>query len=259
MSLPALTNWDATRIALHQAAQPLGQIRKMIIPHQPNHAHLTLPITKHGLTTGETEHGTLSLDFIDRTVTYLCPAGDLETIPLAGHTQLTLTEAILAAMDKHGHPVASIDRTEITGTTPLEVDAALAKDYAGVLYSMFTTFARFRAGLIGYLSPVNVWPHGFDLSTLWFAKGAVEEQDPHLNFGFSPGSPGFARPYIYVYARPMPAGFLDIKLPEPAYWTRDKWTGIVIDYDFLAKQADHEDVLNDLLGKIYAAAAPLLQ
>ncbi len=258
MTLPTLPNWDSTRIALHQAAQILGEVRKAAGIRLPNHAHLTLEVTPRGLTTGNTDAGTLTLDYPERTITYVCPAGSITHLHLAEHTQISLADAVLKAMDSHGHPV-SINRAEITGTTPLDADSALAADYAAALYSIFTAIARFRARLIGPQSPLNVWPHCFDLSMLWFARGFVEEQDPHLNFGFSPGSPGFPRPYVFVYARPMPDGFLDIKLPEPAYWTRDRWTGIVIDYDFLAAQNDHETVLEKLLSAIYAAAVPLLQ
>lgn len=257
MTLPALTNWESTRTTLHLASRILGESRKAAGVRLPNHAHLTLEVTPRGLTTNKTDAGTLTLDYPDREITYVCPEGSVTKIPLAGHSQVSLAEEVLKALADHSHPL-TLNYAEITDTNPLQPDAALAADYAAVQYSMFATIARFRARLIGYLSPVNVWPHGFDISTLWFARGTVEEQDPHLNIGFSPGSAGFPRPYIYVYARPQPAGFLDIKLPEPAYWTRDKWTGIVIDYDFLAKQADHERVLENMLDAIYAAGAPLL-
>lgn len=258
MTLPPLPNWDNTRIALHQAAQILGEVRKASGIRLPNHAHLTVEVTSRGVTTGTTPEGTLTLDFPDRQITYVCPAGSITHIPLAGHTQIALADAVLKAITDHDHTVI-INRDPITGTTPLEADPALAANYANALYSIFTAIARFRARIIGPMSPLNVWPHGFDLSMLWFAHGFVEEQDPHINIGFSPGSPGFPRPYIYVYARPIPEGLFDIKLPEPAYWTRERWTGIVIDYDYLAAQPNHEAVLENLLQEIYLEIASLLQ
>jgi uncharacterized protein DUF5996 len=112
--------------------------------------------------------------------------------------------------------------------------------------------------LLGGLSPMIVWPHGFDLSFLWFARGFTETQDPHLNVGFSPGSAGFPRPYVYVYAYPIPKGLLDVKLPEPAHWNTAGWTGLVIDYDALAGLPNHEIVLEQTLGTIFASIEPLM-
>jgi hypothetical protein len=103
-----------------------------------------------------------------------------------------------------------------------------------------------------------VWPHGFDLSFLWFARGFDEGGDPHLNFGFSPGSPGFPRPYVYAYAHPKPEGMFDFKPPAPARWNTEPWTGIVIDYDALAAASDAESTLETLLLDIHAGLAVLM-
>jgi hypothetical protein len=259
MSLPALSNWDSTRIALHQTAQVMGAVRKIVAKPLPNWAHLGLYVTSTGVTTGALPEGDeLILDFTTQVLTYICPALTINPVPLAGHTQMTLTDAVVKTMTDTGHGVEP-NREKLIGTEKFDINATTAKEYATALYSMFSTIARFRARLLGGLSPMVIWPHGFDLSFLWFARGFDEPKDPHLNVGFSPGSPGFPRPYIYAYAHPIPNGLLDVKLPEPARWNTAGWTGVVIDYDALAGLPDHEIVLENLLRTIYTSIAPMME
>ena len=254
MSLPALSNWDATRKSLHLAAQVIGGIRKVSIQPLPNYAHLGLYIVKDGLTSGRLEDGgELRLDLALSNVSYIQPDGTPSTLPLQGYTQASLTNAVLKAMADAGHPASNVDLSKIADQTPLTVDARTAAEYQQALYSVYTAITRFRARLIGMMSPVIVFPHGFDASFLWFKRGAEERSDPHLNFGFSPGSAGFPRPYVYSYASPMPANYFDVKLPPIARFVRDPWKGIVIDYDKFAAESDSESVLEQTLIEIQTA------
>jgi hypothetical protein len=260
MPLPALANWDSTRIGLHQAAQVIGAIRKLDAAPLPNWLHLALEVVPEGVTSGELAPsigGNLLLNFAERAIVYTCPEGTVNPIPLEGHTQVSLLDAVLAAMEKTGHP-AQPDRSKITGQDKLNVNANSAAEYNRALYSIYTGIARFKARLFGSMSRMVVWPHGFDLSFLWFARGFDEEKDPHMNIGFSPGSAGFERPYIYAFARPLPTGFFDAKLPAGWRWQREGWTGTVIDYDTLASEAQVEQKLEQMLLQIQTAISPLM-
>ncbi len=258
MTLPALANWESTRQTLHQAAQVVGAIKQVSVERLPNYAHLGLYVYTDGLTSGRlSDGGELRLNLNQSAVIYTCPAGNVSTIALQGHTQATLTDALLKAMDAAGHPV-SIDRSHVAGQTTFTLNTATAVEYQQALHSIYTAIARFRGRLLGNVSPMIVFQHGFDLSFLWFKRGTEERTDPHLNFGFSPGSAGFPRPYVYSYASPLPAGYFDVKLPAAARFTRDTWNGIVIDYDTLAAASDHESLLEQALVDIQAAVASLL-
>jgi hypothetical protein len=258
MTLPALANWDSTRQALHQAAQVVGAIKQVSVERLPNYAHLGLYVYTDGLTSGRLSDGAeLRLNINQSSVLYNCPAGNVSTIALQGHTQATLTDAVLNAMQAAGHP-ASIDRSHVADQSSFTLIPATAMEYQQALHSVYSAIARFRGRLLGNLSPMIIFPHGFDLSFMWFKRGAEERTDPHLNFGFSPGSAGFPRPYIYSYASPLPDGYFDVKLPTVARFTRDTWKGIVIDYDTLASASDHESLLEQTLVDIQAAVAPLL-
>jgi hypothetical protein len=258
MSLPALSNWDSTRPGLHQAAQILGAIRKTVAQPLPNYAHLGLYVTPEGVTTGSLPFGgELSLEFAGRSVVYTPVDGDAHYTSLSSHSQSSLTDAVLGVLKDMGNNIA-LDHSKLSGMQPLDVQMDVAADYAEALYSVHSAIARFRSRLLGSMSPMIVFPHGFDLSFLWFARGFAEEKDPHMNFGFSPGSPGLSRPYVYVYAHPIPGSMFDVRLPEGARWYRANWNGIVIDYDTLAQESDHEVKLEGMLRDIHAAVAPLM-
>ncbi|HUN05666.1 MAG TPA: DUF5996 family protein [Aggregatilineales bacterium] len=256
--LPALTNWDSTRMTLHQAAQVLGAIREFQATPQSNYHHLPLMVTPNGLRSGPLPvGGELVLDFNRAHITYTCPADTCSTIPLSGHTQTSLAAAVLEAMAKTGHP-AEPSPASFNGTHPLVIDRIQASDYASALYRVFTALARVRARLNGSQTALVVWPHGFDLSGLWFQRGFDEAADPHINIGFSPGSPGIDRPYVYLYAWPQPPGWTTLSLPELAHWHQQNWTGVVIPYDSLAPLPNPEAKLEDLLETVMKAVQEVM-
>src|SRR4029078_4422242 len=106
MSLPPLANFDPTRKALHQAAQVVGGIKKVAANPLPNYAQLGLFVTPHGGTTGKLPAGDeLILDFTKQVVTYICPDQTVNPLSLAGHTQMSLADAVVKEMNTHGHGV----------------------------------------------------------------------------------------------------------------------------------------------------------
>lgn len=207
----------------------------------------------------------------------------MQAIPLAGHTQRTLFEELLRVMAVAGYGLgektemmpsytaafaaalekarggANAHMKRLAGETPLVVDQMQAADYASVQYRLFTALARFRARLNGPMTPIVVWPHGFDLSTLWFATEKADERSPHMNFGFAPYSNGFPRPYLYSYVYPLPADFQPENLPAGAYWNKHLWTGVVLPYDELLGVRDAEVVIEQALLAIYRALLPAVQ
>ena len=273
MTLPALANWEETAQSLQRATELMGATRRLVCEHVPNYLELSLQIKPAGLSTGRLPDGSeISLDMPKVALVFQPSAGDPVSIPLTGHSQASLfetllatfaaqgqalapktaehnsfTEAFLAALQAKGH------RPTPTSETSLKVVPELAADYAQALYRIFTATARFRARLVGPMTPVVVWPDHFDLSFLWFATDNATEKGPHMNFGFAPFSPGIERPYLYSYAYPLPADFGSPKLPSIAYWNTAGWTGVVVPYDKLVKVADPEAVIEETFTEIYKA------
>lgn len=251
MQLPPLSNWDSTRDSLHRAAQVIGVVKKALVPHQANALHLSLFVTPEGLTTERLEKGgRLALNFVRRAVEYHPAQGEKASIPLAGNNAATLASALV---EYTAHERGSVDTLPLPpdATTPFSADPTVAADYARALYSVYTALARFRARLLGTMTPMVVWPHGFDLSFLWFRGNDLDEHSqPHLNFGFSPGSAGFPRPYLYVYAWPSPDDLTSRSRPSLARWFSGSWKGVVVDYDNLTDD-DPEAQIEALAQEIY--------
>ncbi len=259
MSLPALLDWDDTRTGLHQVAQVLGAIREAVVAPEPNYVHLGLRVEPGGLTTGDLASlGRFTLDLNLLAILYDPPGSEPVGFSLTRHNQVSLADAIVQTLIASGHDLP-VKREKITGQAPLNIDPATAADFAGVLSRLAALFERLRASLPGKKSPVIVWPHGFDLSFLWFATEQASEDAPHMSFGFTPASAGLDRPYFYTYPYPLPARVTHVALPPLARWYAQNWTGALIEYDDLIRQEDLETVLEDTLRTIHAAVAPLLQ
>jgi len=257
MGLPSLTDWANTRKGLHQASQVLGVVNKALVEKKPNHLHLALQPYSEGLTSGTLLlFGEMRLDFTKQALVFIPETSEAVTIPLHEHSQVSLADSVSALVDEY-ELMIDLDRTHLTSEEPFELDGALASDYAAALHQMVTALKNLQRELIGAMTPVVVWPHGFDASFLWFATDETTEEAPHMNFGFSPGSEGFPRPYVYSYAHPIPEGMLDIKLPPPAYWYTESWTGLVIPYDDLLQEPDPSGTVMQILRVAYNSVFPL--
>lgn len=259
MTLPKLENWNATAHGLHHATMLLGIVRVLLVEHQNNYLELGLKILPQGLSTDVLPTGgEVILDFKNTNLSYRSANGEGVQWSLLEHTQAELFDALAAAMeneiadaikDHMGgalidriHAAASANATltpptkeELTQSEPLNIDATVAGQYADALYTVFTDVARFRARLVGMMTPIVVWPEHFDLSFLWF-KGEDDDSKPHLNFGFSPFSDNIERPYLYVYAYPYPEKYDVPSLPEGARWETQDYTGVFLSYDELVQR-----------------------
>ncbi len=280
--LPGLNDAQPTLHNLHSAARLLGALRLLVHERQPNYLELGLKIEPEGLSTDVLPAGgEVTLDFRQLALVYRPTAGGATTLPISGQSQAALLESLLATI--HASELATIvphkagesytdamfraadgfvnrikpKRDDLSGETPLQFDAGAARDYADALYGIFTGVARFRARLNGSMSPVVVWPEHFDLSFLWFAA-EPDEQHPHLNFGFAPYSAGIDYPYLYAYAYPYPAHYAAPKLPPGARWNTDGWTGVVLPYAEIARQADAEGSVEAACTAIFKSLRALL-
>lgn len=251
MPLPPLTDWEPTRDSLHRAAQILGHLRKSRVAKQPNALHLALYVTTHGLETGPLDDGaSASLRFAERRIQIRTAHGDAFSVSLDGQTPRTVISD--AALELGLDP--SLLTLPDTVDAPFEIDPVVAADYASSLNAVYTGLARWRARLLGMMTPLVVWPHGFDLSGLWFAGASADEaHEPHVNLGFSPGSAGFPRPYLYAYAWPWPEGVESRPLPGDAHWYNGGWKGAVLDYDALCQVPDPARTITEFAGIAFRA------
>lgn len=248
MPLPSLANWDATRDALHEIALVIGAIRVACSDPLPNDLHFSLDVTADGISTTKMRcGGELHFDF--KLLQLIFVRGDCAVFRLevAGLSQITLMRRLLACFGDCGYGIRP-SMKHVIGETEIVIDGAAAESYAYALNAAYTDLARFRAKLRGYMTPLVLWPHHFDLAFIWFPTDRTDEQlDPQIAYGFAPFSPGLERPYYYAYAWSEPTGYLDFPLDAPARAQREGYIGLYADYDALREVAKRDALLQNML------------
>ena len=278
MPLPKLENFQDMIHLLHQAVEVIAPIHGALREKQNNWLHLPMHVQPYGLHSGVYPNGgSVAVNYKTCEVLYQRPTGETVSFPMQLHTQASLFQALVEAMkvdiladylaDVKGDLVEGLllkrsngDKEAVakklssyTHQDKLVFDGQLASDYADAVYAVFTGVARFRARLNGHLTPIVVWLEHFDLSTLWFRDAAMNDQQPHINFGFAPYTPEqYTRPYLYAYAYPYPEDFVQPSLPAPAFWNPTGWRGIVVHYDDIASQDNPEAFVETMCQQLFA-------
>jgi Family of unknown function (DUF5996) len=260
MTLPRYADWKEAVPALHQAAQILNAARLASLPPMPNALRHSLRPIPTGATSGPLGQGVaLTLDYAQGTI-LIQPGDDREIMPVSlnGSSQESLFNTVFAGLAQTGHPIDA-DRSKITHRDPFDLDLTQAKLYAEVQWRMFQMLAVVKASMFGPQNPLVLWPHGFDLSTLWFVDGMVEEADAHLNFGFSPGTSDVGQPYVYFYAYPA-LNDLRSQLPDLVTWATG-WhsPGGYITYERFANESQPEQMLAELMIGVLRQASEMLR
>ena len=258
-------HWQTTVTGLHKGAQLLGAVQRLTQDPLPAYLELGLDLTATGLTSSELPGGVrVALDFTAGSLMIKTPQGTGTTISLSGASQAeafaalfeTLSESALAGVipeggtlfervstgiTERGGRYQAPQKSQLANETPIVINSQAAGQYLDAVQNAFDGLARLRARLLGLMTPLVVWPEHFDLSMLWFTGSEIDENRPHLNFGFAPYSSGLEFPYLYAYAYPYPNQYQPPDLPDGAHWHTEGWTGMVLPYDSVA-QAAHPDV-----------------
>ncbi len=265
----SLNTWQPTRETIAHYAQVVGKVRRAMTPPQKHWWHVSLRTAAAGLTTTPVPAGSktfeLLLDFTHHRLLMTTSHGERRDFRLAGQSvhafknELLETLAELAIYPEIDHDLF-IDQS--VGT----YDQTAVAAFWHALSQIDATLKEFRAGFRGESSPVQLWPHHFDLGVNWFSGRLVPDQDPddpewsdeQMNFGFSTGDGGIPDPYFYVTAYPTPDGWNETKLPSGAYWQTEGWTGAVLPYSVLAGSEDGKSLLLTFLRSLQKSAAALM-
>jgi len=264
-----LAAWQPTRTSLHNYAKVLGEIRHAYAPRQKHSFHGSLYATATGLTTTpipfEAQTFELQLDFTNHRALISTSAG--------GHTQITLRgQSISEFYNQVLNALADIQinlnikRELFSDTTTSAYDTAAIANFWSAFAQIDSIFKTFRGELRSETSPVQLWPHGFDLAMLWFSGRIIpgkedakpRDADEQMNFGFSTGDAGIPEPYFYVTAYPLPADLPRLQLPPEAYWHNQGWQGAILKYQALVKAPDPAAQLLTFLRTVQRAGAKLM-
>ncbi len=262
----ALSAWQATRDTIAVYAQVLGKIRRALTPQQKHWWHISLRVAASGLTTTPIPAGDrtfeLLLDFAHHRLLLTTSHGQRRDFPLTGQSAKAFKEEILTVLAELGFE-PQIDRDLFDDYSAGTYDRAAVFNYWQALAQIDATLKEFSYGFRGESSPVQLWPHHFDLGVNWFSGRLIPDQDPgdpewsdeQMNFGFSTGDSGIPNPYFYITAYPVPDGLTDTELPDGAYWQSEGWTGAVLPYQVVVSDNNGKAHLLRFLRTVHKAGS----
>ena len=269
MTHPILPQLDAstvqpTRDAIHAWSCVLGHWLKFCRVPRKHWWHSSLRPSLTGLTTGVVRAEPdfeLELDLLSSRSHVRTP-GTVQSIDLVGQSPAELAvsvgQALIAAGVDSAMAPANEDRSE---NAFVDYDRGVAADMQAAFAFVATALERFRAVIREETSPIQLWPHHFDLAMIWLPGQKIAGQDPadeesadkQMNFGFVMGDSGIEEPYFYVTAYPTPDAFLDTELPAGAKWASEGFTGAVLMWSDLIAMERPADCLHDLWTKMLDA------
>ena len=139
--------------------------------------------------------------------------------------------------------------------------AETAQHFGHALNAISAAMESFRGGIREETSPIQLWPHHFDLSLLWLPGGKISGQDPdneeyadkQMNFGFTFGDAGIAEPYFCITAYPLPDAFSSLHLPTGTTWHSEGFSGALFLYRSLIENDDPNGYLVRLWNSLLSA------
>ncbi len=267
---PKLDDSDAigdTRNAMHAYARVLGDCLKACRRKRKHWWHASLRPSLNGLTTGVVRAATdfeLELDF-RRAQLHARSRNDKGfDVELNGQPAVEIAQAVSDFMSANGIGAAELEQfmTADRATTGWQDFSPPQSGSMGrVLRAVGTEMEAFRAGVREETSPVQLWPHHFDLSMIWLPGEKISGQDPmdeeysdkQMNFGFAFGDESISEPYFYVTAYPTPDAMAATELPAGSEWKTDGFNGAVLTYHSLLAANDPSDYLQDFWTRLLAA------
>lgn len=268
--LPELPDdWEPTRASLHAYALAIDAIPRTHGVVHPRWWHISLKVGPTGLATdpvplpGSDRTVTIRMDLHDHDVVMQVDGGDEQRFPMtAGLTGTEMADRLIAAAADLGlHGDYSRDKFENSDPRTYEPEhAAVYFEAVSLADQLFETR---RAAVTGEVSPVQIWPHNFDMSFEWFGTrletyeegGETKTLPGQINLGFYPAG------RAYFYSNPWPFDAAELTghpLPHGASWHREGWEGSILYYDQVAGDPDGLRKVNDYAATVYELASPLL-
>jgi hypothetical protein len=271
-SFPAITISEIkpTLDTLHIYSRLVGKIRQNIVPEQKHWYHASIYTSATGLTTRPIWYKNkvfdVTLDLTEHNLIISTNQGYQCHRPLIGQSPVKFYSETMTALRALGIE-PEIDQSLFSDTEAGIYRKSHVEVYWRALSQIDAIFERFKGELRQETSPVQLWPHHFDLALLWFSGRLVPGQDPtnaeyadeQMNFGFAPGDDGIPEPYFYITAYPLPDALADISLPKGASWHKGSFTGAIMPYSTLVNSDDPAKILLTFLRSVQQAGANLMK
>jgi len=251
--------------ALHVYARVLGEWMSTCRPKRKHWWHASLRPSLNGLTTEVIHAGLnfeLQLNLRESVLLGRTSTGERWVEKLRGQSAAELGGKVRAFLIAAGIEDRFVPTENQHSTNEYAgYSAEQARTLAGALNSVAAAMESFRAGIREETSPIQFWPHHFDLALLWLPGDKVPDQDPQneeyadkqMNFGFTLGDEGISEPYFYVTAYPLPEAFPGLPLPAGTAWQTEGFSGAVLPYRSLVQNADPDAYLLALWNGLLSA------
>ena len=263
-SIPALklSDWNSTRDTLHQYAGIIGEFRTQYMPKSKHWWHITLNVSARGLTTTPFpvagQNIELTLNLVTDQLEIDSSEGWGDALPLATQSTAEVCRWIVTTLANAGIQLKENLFSDFINEEARPYDAQAISRYLQVINWIDSVFKTFKNGLRNETSPVQIFPHHFDLAMNWFSGRLVPEVDPadvenadeQMNFGFVSGDGSIPDAYFYATAYPAPAGWTDLTLPKGAYWHTEGWVGAILPYAVLLEVDDPQALLFNYLQSV---------
>jgi hypothetical protein len=262
-----------TRDALHGYARVLGGWLTTCRSPRKHWWQGSLRPSLRGLTTGVIHAGPgfeLELNLRDSQFHARTAEGEEVVEALHGQAAEEVAQHIKSFLVSNGVDgrLAPEDASHHDGSGKVPVYSAECADaVARAWSSAAAAMEEFRAGVREETSPIQLWPHHFDLAMSWLPGEKVPDQDPanaeyadkQMGFGFTLGDETIPEPYFYVTAYPLPDIFPTLPLPTGTAWHTTGFSGAVLPYQFLSDSRDPRGYLLDLWHHLLSAGRAHLQ
>jgi len=269
-----LNEWFATRDTLHQYCQLVGKIREVMSPPNPHWWHISLRISEKGLTTTpipKTKDSTrqtfeIIFDLVNHQLVIESNFREVKRIKLTGQSLCALYEETCSLLTEIG-VVLPIKKELFDSGKSGVYDEEAVTGYWYSLKEIDRILNIFRAELSGDTSPVQLWPHHFDMSMSWFSGRLVPGKDPNdveaskeqMMFGFSTGDETIPDAYFYVLSYPVLEDLSNINLPNDAKWNNEGFKGGVMMYEAFNTSNNPEEKLLNFYETFYRAGSNLMR
>ena len=244
----------STRNALHGYARLMGSWLKHCRNERKHWWHASLRPSLNGLSTGMVYAAIdfeMELNMRESLLQVRTSTGQQLNRELQGQAVSQVADSVQnflvsSGLNEQSVPVIQAEADDINYP---EYSKEHATSIATVLNSVTAAMITFRAGIREETSPIQLWPHHFDLSMLWLPGDKVPDQDPNneeyadkqMNFGFTFGDDGIPQPYFYITAYPLPEALPASPLPPGTAWRTEGFSGAVLLYNNLIESNDEPE------------------
>lgn len=260
-------NFTETCDALHAYTQVIGDWRAACLPRRKHWWHGSVYPSVRGITTGLIHSDVdfeLELDLQADRLNARIAGGCTLNESLAGRSGYELAEVVANFLLDQGIEPALVPKIRQDENHEVETSvysAEIAKNLGTVLRSISAAMTTFRSSIAEETSPIQVWPHHFDMAMLWLPGEKIPGMDPadeetsekQMNFGFALGDAIISEPYFYITATPLPDELRGLSLPDGAYWHNEGFRGVVLPYKKLMEESNPLCFLISLWNRLLAA------